>query len=294
RRSRAELRTISQVCWRWRRFLRSQHFATVRKMSGSLEEFMCVLVNNMYWEVIDCSGNKLGRIPTGPGPFKCGYGLAVLDGQKIVFVGGKYKFRRSSNEVRGLKVRESAFANAALANVSEFNPATNRWRKLADMNIPRHNFGYAVVDRLLYVIRGYTADDVIILNAEVYNPKTNKWSLMNCPHRPNFLPAFSFSFNSKLFVVGNELRFIDIYDPRTKTWEEFDSGQTLSVHSYTVVRNKVYFLNYNIPGMGVFDPEKNSWSWVSVPRADFRFKLGQWNNKVILSGYHATSVLINC
>ncbi|WZZ10699.1 hypothetical protein YC2023_096620 [Brassica napus] len=62
---------------------------------------------------------------------------------------------------------------------------------------------------------------------------------------------------------------------------------------------------------------------VSVPRADFRFKLGQWNNKVILfkrgcdyevlscdldkedadmwratpiilSGYHATSVLINC
>ncbi|KAF2620759.1 hypothetical protein F2Q68_00041088 [Brassica cretica] len=71
-------------------------------------------------------------------------------------------------------------------------------------------------------------------------------------------------------------------------------GQTLSVHSYTVVRNKVYFLNYNIPGMGVFDPEKNSWSWVSVPRADFRFKLGQWNNKVILSGYHATSVLINC
>ncbi|CAF2110173.1 unnamed protein product [Brassica oleracea var. botrytis] len=125
------------------------------------------------------------------------------------------------------------------------------------------------------------------------------------------------------FSESNELRFIDTYDPRTKTWEELDSGQTLSVHSYTVVRNKVYFLNYNIPGMGVFDPEKNSWSWVSVPRADFRFKLGQWNNKVILfkrgcdyevlscdldkedadmwratpiilSGYHATSVLINC
>ncbi|CDY52251.1 BnaC08g20230D [Brassica napus] len=105
------------------------------------------------------------------------------------------------------------------------------------------------------------------------------------------------------FSESNELRFIDTYDPRTKTWEELDSGQTLSVHSYTVVRNKVYFLNYNIPGMGVFDPEKNSWSWVSVPRADFRFKLGQWNNKdadmwratpIILSGYHATSVLINC
>ncbi|KAJ4879712.1 putative F-box/kelch-repeat protein [Raphanus sativus] len=140
------------------------------------------------------------------------------------------------------------------------------------MNVRRHNFAYAVVDGLLYVIRGYSADDVGILNAEVYNPKTNKWSLMDCPHRPNFRPAFAFSFNSKLFVVGNESRFIDIYDHRTKIWEELDSGQTLSVYSYTVVRNKVYFMNMNVDmaEMGVFDPEKNSWSLVDVPRGLYR------------------------
>ncbi|KAL0698929.1 hypothetical protein Bca4012_055051 [Brassica carinata] len=223
--------------------------------------------------------NKLGRIPAVPGPFKCGYGLTVLDGRKIVFVGGKYKVRRS-NEVRGLKVRrpfevrESAFTNAASANVYEFNPATNRWRKLADMNIPRHNFACAVVEGLLYVIRGYSADDVSILNAEVSEAD---------PHRRKKVQL------TQALGFSNESRFIDIYDPRTKTWEELDSGQTLSVYSYTVVRNKVYFMNMNMntPEMGVFDPEKNSWSSVDVPQA--HYKLGQWNNKVILFNHEAIS-----
>ncbi|CAH8349727.1 unnamed protein product [Eruca vesicaria subsp. sativa] len=314
---RSEFRTISQVCWRWRRFLRSEHFATVRKMTGSVEEFMCVLVDDIYWEVFDGSGNKLGRIPPVPGPLKCGHGLMVLDGRKIVYFGGKYNIRRP--EARGLKVRESAFSNAVSANVYEFNPATNRWRNLAKMNIPRHRFAYAIVDGLLYVIRGYSADDVSILNSEVYNPKNNKWSLMDCPYRPGFR-GFAFSFNSKLFVVGNGSRFIDIYDPKTEIWEELDSGQILSVYSYTVVRNKVYFLNMNMPEMGVFDPEKNSWRYVSVPQGHFRLSLGKWNNRIILfsqiyravscdlekedvaewrctpiilSGYDATSVLIS-
>ncbi|XP_018448295.1 putative F-box/kelch-repeat protein At1g27420 [Raphanus sativus] len=284
---RSEFRTISHVCSRWRRLIMREHYAAILKMSGSVEEqFMCVLMDNMYWEVFDGSGNTMGQIPPIPGPLKCGYGLMVLDGRKIVLVGGKYKARRS--KVRGLKVRrafevrEPAFANAVSANVHEFNPATNRWRKLADMNIPRHNFACAEVEGLLYVIRGYSADDVSILNAEVYNPKTNKWSLMDCPHRPNFCPAFAFSFNSKLFVVGNKSRFIDIYDPRKKTWEELDSGQTLDVYSYTVVSNKVYFLNRYRSGVGVFDPEKNSWSSVDVPKTFSRSSLGQLNNKVIL------------
>ncbi|CAF2254990.1 unnamed protein product, partial [Brassica napus] len=216
---RSSFQILSQVCWRWRRFLRSEHYGAVRKLTGSVEELMCVLVDDEYWEVFDCSGNKLGRIPPVPGPLKGGYyGLVVLDGGKIVFIGGRYN-------------------SAASADVYELNPATNRWRKLADMNIPRYNFGYAVADGLLYVIRGLSSDDVSILNAEVYNPKTNQWSLMDCPHRPNFVRGFAFSFSSKLFVAGNESSFIDIYDPKEETWEELDSERTLSVSSYTVVRD---------------------------------------------------------
>ncbi|KAH0916127.1 hypothetical protein HID58_030573 [Brassica napus] len=90
RNSRSIFQIISQVCWRWRRFLRSEHYAAVRKLTGSVEELMCVLVDDGYWEVFECSANKLGRIPPVPGPLKGGFGLAVLDGGKIVFIGGRY------------------------------------------------------------------------------------------------------------------------------------------------------------------------------------------------------------
>ena len=87
-----------------------------------------------------------------------------------------------------------------------------------------------------------------------------------------------------VFFSGNESRFIDIYDPKTETWKELDSGQSLSVYSYTVIRNKVYFFDRKMPGLGVFDPEENSWSWVGVPRSPggYWFRLGEWNNKVLL------------
>ncbi|KAF2577653.1 hypothetical protein F2Q68_00005649 [Brassica cretica] len=160
---------------------------------------------------------------------------------------------------------------------------TRSWRKLANMNVPRHNFAYAVVNGLLYVIRGFSSFGDSLLSTEVYNPKTNQWSLMDCPYHPVWR-GFAFSFKSKLFVVSNESRFIDIYDPKTETWKELDSGQSLSVYSYTVIRNKVYFFDRKMPGLGVFDPEENSWSWVGVPRSPggYWFRLGEWNNKVIL------------
>lgn len=114
RNSRSIFQIISQVCWRWRRFLRSEHYAAVRKLTGSVEELMCVLVDDGYWEVFECSANKLGRIPPVPGPLKGGFGLAVLDGGKIVFIGGRYD-------------------SAAQADVYEFNPTINKSESLCSI-----------------------------------------------------------------------------------------------------------------------------------------------------------------
>ncbi|CAH8349808.1 unnamed protein product [Eruca vesicaria subsp. sativa] len=278
---RCNFRTISQVCKRWKTFLRSEHFASVRELTGTVEEFMCVLMESecgrdVYWEVFDASGNKLGQIPPVPGPLKRGFGVAVLGGGKIVFIGGY-------TEVEGSSSINSTIVSAS-ADVYEFDPASNRWRKLADMNIPRYNFAFAVVNGLLYVIRGYSTDAYSLSNSEVYNPETNQWSLMDCPNRPVWR-GIAFSFKSKLYAVGNGSRFIDIYDPKTETWEELDSEQSISVYSYTVVRNKVYFMDRNMPGrLGVFDPEENCWSSVGVPprAGGFWFRLGEWNSKVLL------------
>ena len=88
-----------------------------------------------------------------------------------------------------------------------------------------------------------------------------------------------------MFFPGNGSCTVDIYDPKTKTWEELELEKSMSVYSYTVVRNKVYFLDKDLTGrLGVFDPEENSWTTVFVPTVagGFRFGVGQWNNKVLL------------
>ncbi|KAJ4879734.1 putative F-box/kelch-repeat protein [Raphanus sativus] len=99
-------------------------------------------------------------------------------------------------------------------------------------------------------------------------------------------------------------------------------ANTVGAHLHDV-RNKAYLFDWFNPEMGVYDPEKNVWSSVFVPPSKtpgFRYRLGQWKNKVILfsrecealsgdldkedaakwtatpikiSGCHATSVLIN-
>ncbi|KAF3550666.1 hypothetical protein DY000_02008684 [Brassica cretica] len=218
-----------------------------------------------------------GTDPSRPGPFMYGSRVAMLHGAKIVFIGGYSVVEGSSIDGTGI---------SSSADVYE-------WRKLASMNIPRHDFACAVVDGLLYVVRGKDSCREHILSAEVYNPETNLWSLMDCPDR-HVLGDFAFSFKSKLYAVSNGSRFIDVYDPKTKTWEELDSGKSLLVYSYTVIRNKVYFLDYNMSGLGVFDLEENSWSSVFVPhesRSDSWLRLREWNNKVILiagfRGYNA-------
>ncbi|CAH8349771.1 unnamed protein product [Eruca vesicaria subsp. sativa] len=280
---RCDFRIISQVCRRWRTYLESEHFTAVRKLTGPVEEFLCVLMEDSAWgvsywfgEVFDASGNNLGQIPRVPGTYKWSFGLAVLDGGKIVFIGGYYN--DPIYEVEGLAMERTRISSSA--DVYEFDPAFNSWRKLAAMNIARHNFAFAVVDSLLYVLRGEDSDRNRLLSAEVYNPETNQWRLMDCPNRPVW-GDFAFSFKSKLYVI-------EIYDPKTETWEELDSDQTEDVYTYTVIRNKVYFLERHTRGMGVFDLEENSWSWVSAPpdryRDEYRFRLGEWNNEVIFIG----------
>lgn len=114
---RSHIRVLSQVCRRWKKFLRSEDCNDVRKLTGTMEELMCVLMEDkpgtdVYWEVFDSSGNKLGRIPNvpNPGPRKWGYGVTVLN-EKILFIGGS---------MGGIA------CPIASADVYEFSPATNR------------------------------------------------------------------------------------------------------------------------------------------------------------------------
>uniref|UniRef100_A0A673KNB2 Kelch-like protein 2 n=1 Tax=Sinocyclocheilus rhinocerous TaxID=307959 RepID=A0A673KNB2_9TELE len=58
-----------------------------------------------------------------------------------------------------------------------YDPATNTWKQVADMNMCRRNAGVCAMNNLLYVVGG---DDgsCNLASAEFYNPNTDKWTIL--------------------------------------------------------------------------------------------------------------------
>lgn len=83
---------MGAVCKRWRSFIQSKEFITVRKEAGKLEEWLYILTGDAegkgsHWEVLGCFGEKHQVLPPMPGSVKAGFGVVVLDGKLLVIAG---------------------------------------------------------------------------------------------------------------------------------------------------------------------------------------------------------------
>lgn len=88
---RSDFPSMAAVSKRWRSFIQSKEFITVRKLVGTLEEWLYILAmdaegKQSHWEVIDHSGNKQ-RLPPMPGSVKAGFGVVVLNAKLLVMAG---------------------------------------------------------------------------------------------------------------------------------------------------------------------------------------------------------------
>lgn len=89
---RSNFPAMGGVCKKWRSFIQSKEFITVRKLAGLLEEWLYILTmdaegKESRWEVLDCLGNKHCLLPLMPGPLKFGFGVVVLNGKLLVMAG---------------------------------------------------------------------------------------------------------------------------------------------------------------------------------------------------------------
>jgi F-box associated protein len=89
---RIQIPTMGAVSTRWRSFIRSKEFITIRKLAGTIDEWLYLLIINeesksSHWEVLDCFGNKHRVLPHMPGGFKMGFGVVVLHGKLLVMAG---------------------------------------------------------------------------------------------------------------------------------------------------------------------------------------------------------------
>lgn len=282
--------TVGAVCKKWRSFITSKEFITIRKVSGLLEEWLYVLTvdsegKESRWEVLDCLGNKLQLLPLMPGSVKVGFGVVVLDGKLLVMAG--YSVIHGTASVS--------------ADVYQYDSCLNSWRKLSDMNVARYDFACAEVNGKVYAVGGYGAGGDSLSSAEVYDPDTGRWTLIESLRRPRW-GCFACGFEGKLYVLGGRSRFtignsrfVDVYNPERHSWCQMKNGCVM-VTTHAVLGNKLFCMEWKDQRkLAIFDPEDNSWKMVPVPingSSSIGFCFGIMDGKLLLfslkdePGYH--------
>jgi len=82
---------MAAVSKRWRSFIQSEEFMTIREQAGMLEEWLYMLTmddeGESRWEVLDRLGSKHHVLPPMPSELKAGFGVVVLHGKLLVLAG---------------------------------------------------------------------------------------------------------------------------------------------------------------------------------------------------------------
>ncbi|CAA2999204.1 F-box kelch-repeat At1g67480-like [Olea europaea subsp. europaea] len=277
---RSNFPTMGIVSKRWRSFIKSKEFITVRKLSGVLEEWLYVLSmdsegQESHWEVLDCMGHKHQQLSPMPGPAKAGFAVVVLHGKLLVIAG--------YSMVDG--------TGSASADVYQYDSCLDRWSKLASMNVARYNFACAELNGMVYAVGGYGIDGESLSCAEVYDPDTDKWTLIESLRRPRW-GCFACGFEGKLYVMGGRSsltignsRFIDVYNPETHTWCEMKNGCVM-VTAQAVLGKELFCMEWkNQRKLAIFNPAENSWKMVPVPvtgSSSVGFQFGILDGKLLL------------
>ncbi|KAJ9709831.1 hypothetical protein PVL29_001347 [Vitis rotundifolia] len=277
---RSNFPAMGGVSKKWRSFIRSKEFITVRKLAGMLEEWLYVLTmdaegKGSHWEVLDCLGHKHKLLPPMPGPVKTGFGVVVLNGKLLVMAGYSVVGGTAS----------------ASADVYQYDSCLNSWSKLANMNVARNDFACAEVNGMVYAVGGYGADGDSLSSAEMYDADADKWILIESLRRPRY-GCFACGFEGKLYVMGGRSsftignsRFVDVYNPERHTWCEMKNGRVM-VTAHAVLGKKLFCMEWkNQRKLAIFNPEDNSWKMVPVPltgSSSIGFRFGILEGKLLL------------
>ncbi|ONK77234.1 uncharacterized protein A4U43_C02F4460 [Asparagus officinalis] len=137
---RSYLPVMSTVCKKWRSFIQSKEFITVRKEAGKLEEWLYVLIGDAegkgsHWEVLGRFGGEKQILPPMPGPIKAGFGVTVVNGKLLIMAGYSVDIGTA----------------CVSADVYQYDCRLNSWSTLAKMNIARFDFACTEVNGLIYV-----------------------------------------------------------------------------------------------------------------------------------------------
>ncbi|CAM6122965.1 unnamed protein product [Calypogeia fissa] len=190
------LQILPSVSRAWCDAIRSRQVYNVRARDPSTE--MLVLVNYAFstdstffcngiavYSMRDNTFIALPPIPDGS--------LGFSEGCQSVSLGGKIY-------VLGGQFRGSCNVYALDLNVPK------QWRRCANMIDPRAGFGCSVMDGKIYAFGGSRCNEILVLESEVYDSKTDTWSSIS--PRPTRL-----RFCDRVENMGDEFLLLHRFDP---------------------------------------------------------------------------------
>lgn len=185
-----------------------------------------------------------------------------------------------------------------VAEVEVYDPATDTWKKMADMAIPRNGHSSSVVNGIIYIIGGYPTWQKV----EAYNPATDTWERK--ADMPTGRAFFSTSVvEGKIYAIGGSkgafngwkgFTTVEAYDPATDTWErkaDTPTGRTL--HSDSAVNGNIYVIggadtaNLFFSKVEEYDPATDTWkksSKADMPTSRFAFSCSVVDGKIYAIG----------
>jgi hypothetical protein len=140
-----------------------------------------------------------------------------------------------------------------LATVEEYDPATGKWTKKADMPTARARLATCTIDGKIYVIGGWPIHG----DMDEYDPMTDKWT----KKATMIDPAERFAacvLNGKIYAFGGwcgvHLSAVREYDPATDTWtKKTDLSEKVVHFTANAVNGKIYIIGA-FPFVLEYDP----------------------------------------
>ena len=243
------------VCKRWRSFISSDLFVSLRTKHGFSEGWIYVLSRDvsecLHWHVLDPCARQWMKLPPIPSAWSKRFGMSstVLD-RRFYLIGGCGKFESPTNEVH------------------IFDALHHKWKTVASMDFARCFLVSATLDGKVYAIGGTGVMSGALSSWEVYDPHTDQWEsnedqnivqdvgesmvMDGKIHVRHVSPPYGLSF------------YASTYDPSRKTWMLVDDEMTRTWHGpAVVVGNDTYMLD-QIFGIKllVFDKANGFWDLV--------------------------------
>ena len=200
----------------------------------------------------------------------------------------------------------SAGLDKRLTAVEIYNPATDTWKKGADMPAPRSQFATAAVDGKIYLFGGFSfverrgkQIEKTIAIVDVYDPAADAWEQKGkAPTARTRMGAAA--LNGKVYITGGFRNtggggdHLEIYDPATDTWQQGPNMHEIRrVLTAAPVNGKIYAIggfrkdNHLIEVVDEYDLAAAKWTKkkdLPNPRQELSHSSPVVNGKVYVMG----------